>query len=134
MPPFPVEDALDLIVTLQQSPESACAYIGTDAAEIRTDLEELDQPWTDTARLRTAADGSVTGIALIEWDQETGRSWVHGPWTTPETWERDAATLLAEVIDQAPVHKHEIYADIAHTRMAALAEDAGWRRSEANYE
>lgn len=125
---------LAFIVEQQQSPSTACAYLGKDAEDILGDLEALDQPWTETLLVSTDDDGRFTGAAAIEWDEELGRSWVYGPWMEQDVWETDGPALLAAVTSQAPVDDHEIYADTAHWQMAELATRSGWRRGESNYE
>lgn len=125
---------LRFIADQQLAPSSACAYVGTLDDDLEQDLDELDQPWMQTLRVCTAPDGDVTGAAVIEWDAETDRSWVHGPWTTADTWDIDALPLLQAVIAQAPVQRHEMYAAVENQRLAHLARSAGWRVGEANFE
>lgn len=125
---------IDLIVRHQQSPETACLYLGDDPASIRADLDELDQPWLETARIALSEAGRLLGVVVIEWDEELDRSWVHGPWVEPEAWDDEAPALLEAVTAQAPVARHEMYADVRHERMARLAARCGWRPGEANAE
>lgn len=125
---------LDFIVRQQQSPETACAYLGTEPSEIRGDLEELDQHWLETVRVSVAADGGIVGAAVIEWDQELDRSWVHGPWMEQDAWLTAGPSLLAAVTAQAPVAGHEMYADVSNHGMAQLARRCGWQAGEANFE
>jgi ribosomal protein S18 acetylase RimI-like enzyme len=125
---------LELIVRHQQSPETACAYLGTDPEEIRGDLEELDQHWLETVRVAVAEDGRILGAAVIEWDADLDRSWVHGPWVEAEAWREQGPALLAAVTEQAPVAHHEMYADLAHEGMAWLADRCGWQAGEGNVE
>lgn len=118
---------LAFIAAQQADPATACAYVGMREEGLETDLDELDQPWTRTVRVLRDAGGAVTGAALVEWEEEmVGRAWVYGPWTTPETWDRDAPALLAAVVEQAPVGRHQVFAALANTRLAALAEAEGW--------
>ena len=125
---------LDLIVRHQQSPGTACAYLGTDPQEIRHDLEELDQHWLETVRVAVAEDGRVLGAAVIEWDEDLGRSWVHGPWVEEGSWREHSPALLAAVTELAPVAHHEMYAGLAHEGMAWLADRCGWQVGEGNVE
>lgn len=128
------QSVLDFIVRQQQSPATACAYLGQEPSGIREDLEELDQHWTDTVRVSASATGQVIGAAVIEWDEEMDRSWVHGPWVEESAWRAESPSLLAAVTAQAPVGNHEMYAGIEHEGMAWLAAHCGWRSGEANFE
>lgn len=125
---------LALIVERQRRPETACAYLGTDPSGIARDLEGLDQPWTRTVRIATAEDGRLIGAVVVEWDEDGDRSWVHGPWTHDDAWQDAAPALLAAITEEAPVSRHEMYADVRHTGMAWLAENGSWRTGEANFE
>lgn len=125
---------LDFIVHQQQSPETACAYLGTDSSDIRGDLEGLDQHWLETVRVFVSADGRILGAAVIEWDEELDRSWVHGPWVEMDAWLTAGPSLLAAVTAQAPVANHEMYADVGNDGMARLADHCGWQAGEANFE
>jgi ribosomal protein S18 acetylase RimI-like enzyme len=129
-----LDHALRLILEMQRDAATACAYLGDDETEIRADLEGLDQDWRKTLRVSRDAGGAVDGAALIEWDEDLDRSWVHGPWTRTGRWEQQAPSLLQTVIAQAPVGRHEIYAGIENTQMAWLAERCGWAAGEANFE
>lgn len=129
-----LDDALRLILEAQRDPATACAYLGDDEAEIRADLEGLDQDWRETLRVSRDADGAVDGAALVEWDEALDRSWVHGPWTRAGRWEQQAPALLRTVIAQAPVGHHEMYAGVENTQMAWLTEHCGWAAGEANFE
>ncbi|MCG7310366.1 GNAT family N-acetyltransferase [Brachybacterium sp. ACRRE] len=128
------EAALRLILEMQSSASTACAYLGRHEAGIREDLENLDQDWRETLHVSRGADGRVDGAALIEWDTELDRSWVHGPWTRQGRWEQQAPGLLESVIAQAPVARHEMYAAVENVQMAWLAERCGWAAGEANFE
>lgn len=132
-PEIDPQAVLALIVDRQQQPESACAYLGTEPKDIRRDLEGLDQHWTRTARIATA-EGRLIGAVVVEWDEDDGRSWVHGPWVLDGRWRDAAPSLLAAITESAPVSRHELYADERHTEMAWLADAAGWRAGEANFE
>jgi ribosomal protein S18 acetylase RimI-like enzyme len=134
--PDEVEDVLALIVDRQSSPEAACAYLGTTADGIRAELDDLEVPWRDTLRVAVDDTGSVVGAVLVDWDEETGRSWVHGPWTRGEqVWTTEAPALLDAAIALTPetVQDHEVSAAPAHERLAALASSRGWAASEVNY-
>lgn len=125
---------LDFIVRQQQSPETACGYLGTDPSGIREDLEELDQHWLETLRASVSADGRIIGAAVIEWDEGLDRSWVHGPWVEKDAQRTAGPTLLAAMLAQAPVGGHEMYADVGNDGMAWLADHCRWQAGEANFE
>lgn len=124
--------ALAFIVAQQEEPATATAYVGALDENLVTDLEGLEQPWMDTLRVVENVDGTITGAALVEWDLEVSIAWIYGPWTTPETWDRDAAALLASVVDQTPVGRQQMYGDVENTRMAELAERLGWSPNDAD--
>lgn len=133
--PDQVAEALALIVARQGDPSTACSYLGTEPEGIRAELEDLDQPWTQTLRVVTDA-GTVTGAVLVEHDEEeTGRSWIQGPWTTDrQAWERHAADLVRAAVELTPagVQRHELCASPRHRAMAALAEQLGWRATDVS--
>lgn len=133
--PDQVAQALALIVARQGDPGTACSYLGTEPEGIRAELEDLDQPWTQALRVVTDA-GTVTGAVVVEHDEEeTGRSWIQGPWTTDgRTWERHAADLVRAAVRLTPagVRHHELCASPRHRAMAALAEQLGWRATDVS--
>lgn len=128
-----IEAAISFIADQQTRPETACAYTGTLDDDLREDLEGLDQPLEQTLRIVRDESGTITGAAAIEWDDELHQAWVYGPWTTEETWNRDAAALLEAVTTQADEDQHEMYAEVANTRMATLADQLGWKPTRANH-
>ena len=129
-----LEVALDVVTAAQQDPATACAYVGDERAGIAAELEDLSPPWGSTARV-AVVDGRVVGVVAVDWDEETARSWVQGPWAVDDAaWVASARALLDAALAQvpAPIDDHEISADPLHARMAALAEELGWHRSEVN--
>lgn len=135
-PPTPDQlgTALDLISAAQQDPRTACAYVGTEREGVRAELEDLTPPWGETARV-AVRDGEVIGVVAVDWDEETGRSWVQGPWVADgETWADIARPLLDAVLAQVPggIDDHEISGDPVNAGLAALADDLGWHRSSVN--
>lgn len=126
--------ALDLVTAAQQEPATASAYLGTEREGIAAELADLTPPWGQTARVAVRG-GEVVGVVAVDWDEETGRSWVQGPWALDdEAWAEHGRALLDAAIDQTPegIEDHEISAAPAHARMAALADELGWHRSEVN--
>lgn len=132
--PDQVETALDLITAAQADPRTACAYLGQERDGIRAELEDLTPPWSETVRVALRGE-EVVGVVAVDWDEETGRSWVQGPWgVDDEAWREWARPLLDAAVAQVParIDDHELSADPAHEGMAALADELGWRRSEVN--
>lgn len=128
------EQALDLILARQADHTTACAYLGTDPEGVRAELDDLDVPWRESLRV-ALRDGQVVAAVLVEHDEETGRSWVHGPWAADDrAWDEHAGALLDAAIAQTPetVDDHEVSAAPAHQQLAALAQARGWHRSQVN--
>ncbi|MBB1502100.1 GNAT family N-acetyltransferase [Propioniciclava sp. MC1683] len=127
-------ELLAFIVAQQASPASATAYLGDEAAGIEAELEGLDQPWLDTARV-IRRDGTLTAAALAEWDTEVGRAWVHGPWAAEGTFVEVGEALVRAVAAQCPagITEFEFSGDIANTGMADLGEHLGWRATKVNH-
>jgi len=131
-----VEEALELIVDRQSSPSTACAYLGSTPDGVRAELDDIEVPWRETLLVGADDTGAVVGAVLVDWDEETGRSWVHGPWTRDEAaWDTVADRLLDAAIALTPetVQDHEVSAAPAHERLAALAASRGWTAGEVNY-
>lgn len=126
--------ALAFIAAQQDDPATACAFVDTLAEGLEGDLDGFEQPWMQTLRVVTDPSGALTGAVVLEWDadDDVSMSWVHGPWTTPDTWQRDARALLESAVAQAPVRRHQIYGPTANVRLAALGESLGWRGSRIN--
>lgn len=125
---------LDFIVRQQQSRRTACAYLGTEASSIQSDLEGLDQHWLETVRASVTVDGQIAGAVVIEWDEAMGRSWVYGPWAEEGAWASESPELLAAAMALAPAGSHEMYAHVSNEGMAWLAAQSGWKPGEANFE
>ena len=131
-----VEEALELIVDRQSSPSTACAYLGSTPDGVRAELDDIEVPWRETLQVGVDDTGAVVGAVLVDWDEETGRSWVHGPWTRDEAvWDTVADRLLDAAVALTPetVQDHEVSAAPAHERLAALAASRGWTAGEVNY-
>lgn len=132
--PDQVDAALDLVTAAQQDPRTACVYVGTEREGIRAELEDLSPPWTQTLHV-AERDGVVVGAVAADWDEETGRSWIQGPWAVDDdAWSRFGRPLLDAAIGQVPagIDDHEISADPVNAGMASLADELGWHRSSVN--
>ena len=129
-----VEALLDLITAEQADPATGTCYIGTERNELRLELEDLGDAWPGSA-LVVDDDGRLVGATVTDADTELGRSWIHGPWVTGAYWDEWARPLLEAAMAACPaeVSDHEISGDVANVRMAALADDLGWRRSVPNH-
>lgn len=134
-------EELDAIVELvsaeQHRPERNIPYVGQDADGIRAELDGLEPPWTETARVLRAGD-QVVGAVAVEWDEELGRDWIIGPWVSVEdaaAWLDGARALLDAALAQLPdgVGKHELSGDLAHELLGSLAAGRGWSRTEPNH-
>ena len=125
---------LAFISAQQASPSTATTYLGDEPAGVEAELEGLDQPWLETARVLTT-DAGLRGAALAEWDAEVGRAWVYGPWAAPGQFDAVGEPLLRAVAAQCPpeISEFEVSGDVANTSLAALAERLGWRPSKVNH-
>lgn len=128
-------ELLAFIVAQQASPASATAYLGDEAAGVEAELEGLDQPWLETARVMRDQDGKLTAAALAEWDTEVGRAWVHGPWVAEGPFVEVGEALLRAVATQCPkgIGEYEFSGDVANTGMSDLGAHLGWRASKVNH-
>lgn len=128
-----MNDVVAFVATQQARRDRRVTYVGTSAAGIAAELAGLKPPWETTLRTREA-DGRLTGVVIVEWDEELGRSWILGPWVDPD----DAAVgadLLDAALAQLPptVTRHEMSGDVGNPHLAALADARGWTTSEPNH-
>ena len=128
-----VDAVLDLITAQQADPATGTCYLGTERNDLRLELEDLGSAWPDSV-LVAIDEGRVVGAALADTDIELGRSWILGPWVT-KGWSTWARPLLEAAVATCPpeIVAHEISADLANVRMAALAEQLGWKASVPNH-
>ncbi len=126
--------ALDFIAAVQADPATATAYLGDQAEGIAAELDGLAQDWLDTLRVVSDETG-IVGACAIEWDLETRLAWVQGPWAAPAHFTAVAEPLLRSVTGLCPpaVTRFELCADVAHTGMAALAEQLGWTATPTSH-
>jgi len=136
----PEPDELGAIVAFvaaqQARPDRNVVYLGTDPDAIRAELEGLEPPWATTARV-LRDDTGITGVVVVEWEDDLGRAWILGPWVVGEgnTWMAAADRLLDAALAQPPatVTRYEIAGDAANERLAALAAARGWAATETNH-
>ncbi len=92
----PTADDLDAMASLaadaQGEPATHCIYLPVAAADIATDVADLDG-WEATTTVAVADDGSITGWLLAEPDPDMGRVWWWGPFVAA------ADTAWAEIAD-----------------------------------
>lgn len=127
-------ELLAFVVAQQTSQATATAYLGDEAAGIEAELDGLDQPWLETARV-VRRDGTLTAAALAEWDTEVGRAWVHGPWVAEGPYVEVGEALVRAVAAQCPpaIVEFEFSGDVANTGTAELAAHLGWKASKVNH-
>ena len=130
------DEALDLIAAEQADRSRGTTMLGEEREGIAAELDDLEPAWTSTVRV-AREEGRAVAASLVEWDEETARAWVFGPWVAggDDAWARWARPLLDAALDQLPVgvDRVEIAGDVANVRMAALAEELGWPASEVNH-
>lgn len=133
-------DELDAVVAFiagqQGERERRVTYVGTEAAGIAAELGGLEPPWASTVRV--LRDGArVTGVVLVEWDEELGRAWILGPWVDGDGdgWSARATDLLDAALAQLPdsITRRELSGDVSNQRLAALAASRGWPAGEPNH-
>jgi ribosomal protein S18 acetylase RimI-like enzyme len=124
-----VDAVVAMIAAEQVRPERNIAYAGVDADGIRAELDALQPPWPDTARVVRRADGSIAGAVIVEIDAELGRAWIYGPWVAGDSnWGEYAPALLEAALEQCAGVDAECLPELANTRLIALVESLGWRR------
>ncbi len=126
--------ALDLIVACQADPARACPYVGTERDGILAEFAELQPEWLATLRVGVR-DGVVVAASCGDYDEETHRSWIQGPWAADDAaWASYADALVDAVIAQAPagVDDHEICGTPRNAGLAEVAARRGWHPSEVN--
>jgi ribosomal protein S18 acetylase RimI-like enzyme len=128
---------LQLIAAEQSRAERNIAYVGTDADGIGRELDELDPPWRESARVVRASDGSVRGVVAVECDLSVSKAWIYGPWVAgdDDDWNECAPTLLDAALAQVPagVRDLECCGDVANVRLARLTTARGWNASVVNH-
>ena len=110
--------------------------LGEEREGVAAELADLAPGWGSTVRV-AREDGRVVAASLVEWDEETARAWVFGPWVAggDEAWARWARPLLDAALEQLPagIDRVELAGDVTNVRMAALADELGWEASEVSH-
>ena len=62
--------AVAMIAAEQARPARNIAYVGAEPHGIRAELDALEPPWSETARIMRRADESLAGAVVVELDAE----------------------------------------------------------------
>lgn len=141
MPSLARPDELDGVVAMiagqQQRVDRAITYLGEQVDGIRAELDALSPDWRTTIRVVHGPSGALVGASLAEWDETTGRAWLHGPWVvgSDDEWARWAPSLYDAAARQVPaaVADREMSGTVANERLAALAAGLGWTPTVTNF-
>jgi len=127
------DEALRFLSSAQSDPAGAVAHLGSRIADLPAALDALPTPWLDTLRV-VRADDRLVGAALSTYDRLSGRVRAYGPWTDDNAWASLARPLLEAVLALAPTaSEEELCVPLPHTRLAGLAEDAGFAAGPLNH-
>jgi len=130
------DEILDLITAEQADPARGIPYLGTRRDGIEAELADLTPAWTSTVRLAREG-GRIVGVALAEWDPESDRAWIFGPWVAGDDarWHRWARPLVDAAAGQVPpgITDRELSGDVANERIAALGAELGWPATLVNH-
>jgi ribosomal protein S18 acetylase RimI-like enzyme len=131
-----LDAVLDLVAAEQADLSRGTTMLGEEREGIAAELADLSPPWASTVRV-AREDARPVGAALVEWDDESSRAWVFGPWVAggDEAWRRWARALLEAALAQLPdgIDRVELGADVSNVRMAELAGELGWPTSEISH-
>ncbi len=134
--PEELDEVLDLVAIEQADLTRGTTMLGETRDGIAAELGDLEPPWADTVRV-AREDERIVGATLVEWDEESARAWVFGPWVPggDEAWSRWAGPLLDAALEQLPagIDRVELAGEVSHIRMAGLAAERGWVASEVNH-
>ena len=132
--PGELDAAVGMIAAEQVRPERNIAYAGVEADGIRSELDALEPPWPETARVLRGADGSIVGVVIVEIDRELERAWIYGPWAAvDDDWDGCARALLDAALEQCGGVEAECLPELANTRLITLVEQLGWHRSSGTH-
>jgi ribosomal protein S18 acetylase RimI-like enzyme len=135
-----LDAVLDLIADEQADHSRGTTMLGEKRDGVAAELADLRPDWGTTVRVARGdgrPDGRPVGASLVEWDEESARAWVFGPWVAgdDEAWRRWARPLLDAALAQLPagIDRVELAGEVANVRMAALADELGWSTSEVSH-
>lgn len=126
-----------LIVGEQRRPDRMIPALGEEPEGVRAELDALDPPWVETARVVRDDLGGIVGAVLVELDAEIGQAWVMGPWVAggDEAWARWAGPLVEAALAQVPASftGRTMSGHTDNIRMAKLAGTLGWPPGPVNH-
>ncbi len=126
-----------LIVGEQCRPDRMIPALGDEPEGVRAELQALDPPWVETARVVRDSDGRIVGAVLVELDAELGQAWILGPWVAGdgEAWLRFARSLVEAALAQVPATftGRTLSGHTDNVRLAELAGQLGWRPGPVNH-
>ena len=126
-----------MIAGQQRRPDRTITYLGDQVDGIRAELDALSPDWRTTIRVVHGPSGALVGASLAEWDEATGRAWLHGPWVvgSDDEWARWARSLFDAAARQVPaaVVDREMSGTVGNERVAALAAELGWTPTVTNF-
>ena len=113
-------------------------YLGEQVDGIRAELDALSPDWRTTVRVVHGPSGALVGASLVEWDEELGRAWVHGPVGRRRRRRLGAVGPTAVRCRGRPDPAGDrqpwrCRGRSANTRLAALADDLGWTPTVTNF-
>jgi ribosomal protein S18 acetylase RimI-like enzyme len=134
--PDRLDAVLDLIAGEQAELSRGTTMLGDERDGISAELADLHPDWRATVRAAWEG-GRPVGACLVEWDEESARAWVFGPWVAggDDAWARWARPLLEAASAQLPadIDRVELGGDVSNVRMASLAGELGWTTSEVSH-
>jgi ribosomal protein S18 acetylase RimI-like enzyme len=131
-----LDEVLDLIAGEQTHLSRGTTMLGDERDGVAAELDDLEPDWRTTVRVAWEGEQPV-GACLVEWDDESSRAWIFGPWVAgdDQAWARWARPLLEAGLAQLPAgtDRVELGGDVSNVRMASLAAELGWTTSEVSH-
>lgn len=120
-----VREFARFIAPLQQDPVSHMSMVGTEEAGI---VKELDEFETELFFDR-ADDGTILGVAGLDYDEPLSRAYIYGPWALPEGWGEVASRLFERVVSAVPTEMKDMDTafDKENTRAEHFAAERGFK-------
>jgi ribosomal protein S18 acetylase RimI-like enzyme len=121
------EDIVKFISRLNNDGTHHIGYFGTDEADIRQTLRELEPPIAGTFQL-AMEDGRIVGVLGAEADPEIGRAWLFGPLIEHTDWQTVADRLYEALKPLIPagIHEHELFCDMRNLNVQEFAARHGF--------
>jgi ribosomal protein S18 acetylase RimI-like enzyme len=120
--PASLDELARFIAELNRAEEHHIGYLGTDAREIATALQEADVPPHEAFIVAREGD-VIVGAFGFEADTELGRAWLYGPFVRHPDWAGIADRLWAEVqpLIPAAAHERELFCEVENVNCCAFA-------------